>query len=324
MNYAETQGLRISQLALGTVQLGLQYGIANRTGKPGRETAHAILQHALDAGVNTLDTAAIYGDSEEVIGSFLAERQPDPPPIIVTKLAQVQLDGEPSAEAVHEHVRGALAASAARLGLETIPVCLLHHVDDLTSYGGKVIGSVVRLKDEGFLGRIGASTYRPDDVDTFLGLGVFDAIQIPINLFDHRLIEGGHLRRLAEAGAIVFARSVFLQGIFFRDPDRLEWFAEEAREPLRKLRRLSADCGRPIAELAVAFVRDLPGIASLVIGCETVEQLAANIELVTCPPLPDDLRATLRGLFADMPEAAVNPAIWDQRRAEAGKTGETA
>ena len=71
MECVRTHGVDISRFMLGTVQLGLNYGMANTTGKPSEETAHEILRTAHDVGVTVLDTAAAYGTSEEVVGSYL-------------------------------------------------------------------------------------------------------------------------------------------------------------------------------------------------------------------------------------------------------------
>ncbi len=64
----------LSRMTLGTVQLGLNYGIANSEGKPDAEKAYAILDKAIDTGVKCLDTASGYGDSEKVIGSWIKNR----------------------------------------------------------------------------------------------------------------------------------------------------------------------------------------------------------------------------------------------------------
>ena len=63
----------ISKLILGTVQFGLNYGIANSEGKPDLNKVRAILRCAADHGIRILDTAAAYGDSETVIGTVFAE-----------------------------------------------------------------------------------------------------------------------------------------------------------------------------------------------------------------------------------------------------------
>ena len=71
MKYNETKGVSISELSLGTVQLGVSYGINNQSGKPDRTQAFGILDTALTNGISALDTAAAYGDSEQVIGQWL-------------------------------------------------------------------------------------------------------------------------------------------------------------------------------------------------------------------------------------------------------------
>ena len=70
-------------MTLGTVQLGKDYGINNTTGKPDIQAAHEILSLALKNGINSLDTASAYGDSEAVIGSFI--KQSNETPFIITK-----------------------------------------------------------------------------------------------------------------------------------------------------------------------------------------------------------------------------------------------
>ena len=89
MKTVKIKGLDISALSLGTVQLGLSYGINNADGKPSQETANAILDAALAGGINTLDTAGAYGDSEVVIGNWLKTIAPEKRPFIVTKAAHL-------------------------------------------------------------------------------------------------------------------------------------------------------------------------------------------------------------------------------------------
>ena len=73
MKYVQAKGLNLSAFALGTVQLGLTYGLGEHAEKPTEEAAFAILDRAVELGVNTLDTANNYGDSEAVIGRWLTQ-----------------------------------------------------------------------------------------------------------------------------------------------------------------------------------------------------------------------------------------------------------
>ncbi len=87
MEYIEIQGLHLPRLTLGTVQLGMDYGIANTAGKPDYEKSAGILDAALEGGINAFDTAAAYGDSEAVIGRyFWSMPEGAAKPIIITKL----------------------------------------------------------------------------------------------------------------------------------------------------------------------------------------------------------------------------------------------
>nr|MBQ4319696.1 aldo/keto reductase [Clostridia bacterium] len=68
MKYYDLNGSRLSAMTLGTVQLGMDYGIGGKIEKPDKDYAFAILDRAIESGVNILDTANNYGDSERVIG----------------------------------------------------------------------------------------------------------------------------------------------------------------------------------------------------------------------------------------------------------------
>ena len=93
MKYNETKGVSISELSLGTVQLGVSYGINNQSGKPDRTQAFGILDTALTNGISALDTAAAYGDSEQVIGQWLQTIPEEKRPFITTKLKALDHSG---------------------------------------------------------------------------------------------------------------------------------------------------------------------------------------------------------------------------------------
>ena len=101
-------------LSLGTVQLGLNYGISNTGGKPSLETAFNILDGAMKNGINTLDTAAGYGDSEEVIGKWLKTKPESEHPFIVTKIYELD---HSSLNALRNSVREKMEESKKRLGI---------------------------------------------------------------------------------------------------------------------------------------------------------------------------------------------------------------
>ncbi len=83
--------MKISKITLGTVQLGLEYSIANKTGKPSLENAFKILDAATNGGISSFETSAEYGDSEEVPGNYF-RTHPNNDPYICTKFNRLGLD----------------------------------------------------------------------------------------------------------------------------------------------------------------------------------------------------------------------------------------
>ncbi len=312
MDHMVVQSMDISKLTLGTVQLGLNYGIANTSGKPDHQQSYEILKAASDNGVNSFDTAPGYGDSELIIGSFISSHPAfSKPPVIATKLPPINLDGRATFQKTYALVREYVIGSIQRLQIERIPIYLLHRASDINAYGGLVIESLLRLKREGLIEVLGASVYTPEELEQALKVESIDAIQVPINIFDHRLIETGLLNQLRDKNFIVFARSIFLQGLFFIDGRNLPPGLALAEKPLRQLQELSHEHGIGIAQLALSFVRDLSGITSLVIGAETPKQVLENVKLMGSPPLSAGLRNEIMSTFSDMPLELINPSAWN-------------
>lgn len=307
MEYVSNHNLRISKLTLGTAQLRSSYGIANVIGKPEYQQAATILRVALESGINSFDTAPAYGDSEKVIGDTLSAY---PPAVIITKLPPVSIAEIDGADSIYLQIKKCIFRSRKYLRLKKIPIYLLHRSSDMQNFNGLVIESCLKMKRKGLIGLLGVSTYSPQDVETVLNIGGIDAVQVPLNLFDHRLIQSGLLNKLKEKQIIVFARSLFLQGLFFLDINKLPPNLNMAYAPLKKLSQFLSDYKLNIFELAIAFVRDLPGVTSLVIGAETPKQVLNNIRLMNSASLAPDIRNQILSLFSDLPLELINPSLW--------------
>lgn len=309
MRTKNVKGLDISVLSLGTVQLGLNYGINNADGKPSQETSNAILDCAMANGINCLDTAAAYGDSEVVIGNWLKTVDPANRPFIVTKAARI----EPMPlDALRDDMKKRVAESKKRLGVEQLDMLMLHHFDDYLANQDALLKVMQELKAEGDVRFIGASAYSFHDYGVLADAG-FDATQIPINIFDWCQIENGGLKKLEQSGMMVFVRSVYLQGLVFQDPDHLAPGMEFARDTLVKFRALCAKYNMSPAALAMAYAVSLPGVTSLVLGSEKVEQVQQNVQLLEqAAVLTAEQMAEIRENFIDTPARVLNPSIWKQ------------
>ena len=199
------------KIALGTVQFGLDYGIANNQGKVSANIAKNILMHAQLAGIDTLDTASVYGNSEEQLGEIGVKDWR-----IITKLSNV-----PNlCDDISLWVRGQVFKSIQRLKVRSIAGLLLHDTGQLTGLHGQQIWSALKtLKDEGVIEKIGFSIYHPNELEILWGSYRPDIVQAPYNIFDRRLEQSGWLQIMSDSRVEIHIRSVFLQGLLLMDKD---------------------------------------------------------------------------------------------------------
>jgi len=307
MKTLNVKGVDLSVLSLGTVQLGLNYGINNANGKPSQETANAILNAAIEGGINTLDTAGAYGDSEVVIGNWLKTIPAEKRPFIVTKAVHLDLS---SLENLRNDMFARVKASKERLGVKQLDLFMLHHFDQYLKAKDEMLTVMQELKASGEVRLIGASAYSHHDYGELADTG-FDATQIPLNLFDWQQIENGGIQKLEQAGMMVFVRSVYLQGLVFQKPESLAPHMEFARPTLEKFRFLCDKYKLAPATLAMSYALSVKGVTSLVLGSETPEQVKQNVELVEqAVELTTEQMAEIRELFLDTPEQVLTPSMW--------------
>ncbi|MFA6635532.1 MAG: aldo/keto reductase [Candidatus Omnitrophota bacterium] len=303
--------MNISRFTLGTAQLGLDYGIANINGKPDIVKALEILNAAVGCGVTSFDTSYSYGESEEILGSFIAKRAGKGEGLsIISKLPKILLGVSPAPQIVYKEVKKYVTESIKRLNVDTISVYLMHDASDICSYEGNVLKSLTKIREEGLIGTVGASFYYPDDAERVLDVDDIGAVQVPVNLMDHRFIRNGLMSRLSRKGKIVFARSVFLQGLFFMDHEELSEKMCHVKPYLRKAVSLAGEHNLGMDELAMGFVNSIPGISSFVIGADNATQVLRNSELIDNPPMDSQLYGKISGHFAYVPEKVTIPIFW--------------
>lgn len=291
----------ISPITLGTAQLGQAYGVANRTGMPGDADANAVLDAAWNGGVHTFDTARVYGQAEARIGAWVASSRHRP--YVITKAPK--LDGDVN---IPDTVQHSVSSSMKALNLDFIDGLMMHSAQDIFRPG--VLDSLEKLKTDGVIGGFGISAYAPEDVDKALTVPSLSLVQAPFNLFDRRMETSGVLDRCMAAGVTVFARSLFLQGLFFLNPETLPDYLSAAAEPLRQLRAYADDLGRSVAEVALVAVRDTPGVASLVVGAECADQVKDTLAISKAAPLSGAERKAVFHIGDGLPERIYHPGLW--------------
>ncbi|NJD03757.1 MAG: aldo/keto reductase [Ruminiclostridium sp.] len=311
MEYVEKKGLKISKFTLGTAQLGCDYGIANNTGRPSEHESLEILKSAAEGGINSYDTSSGYELSEEILGKFFngnSNRLGNP--VIITKIFDFDFR---SKQTIKQSIFRQVEDSLRKLKLSKIPVLMLHYFSDYEKGGAYVIECLRELKACGKIDKIGISLYAEDNINMILEEDLFEAVQIPLNIFDHRLINSGILSEFKKKDMIVFVRSVYLQGLFFLDSNDLPVNLRSAKDYLVKLHELAKRAGMSVAQLCTSFVKNLDGITSLVIGCETVKQIRENITLIEdSKAISKEIYSEIFDYYANMPQKIINPILWSK------------
>jgi aryl-alcohol dehydrogenase-like predicted oxidoreductase len=304
MDFKIKNGYKISALTLGTVQFGLAYGINNDKGMPSFEESSAIIDTALSAGIVSFDTARGYGESENVLGRYFKNETREK--TIITKVIFEDVDKSQ----VKDTLFSQLGDAKAKLGLDKIPFVKLHREQMLEKYGDTLVRAMQDAKSEGLVDGIGVSfSDKSKILELTDGCG-FDVIQMPANIFDNKEIVNGTVKHLADSGALVMIRSVYLQGLFFKDTNTLEGKIKCAKEPLDKLHKLAKDAGVSMAELAITFIRDTEGIASLILGCDNPAQLLESVSLVNAPKISESVRREALEIASTIDPIVIRPWEW--------------
>ncbi len=311
MEYSKLLGYNISRLTLGTVALGMNYGISNNGDKPDKDCSLGIISSALEAGINILDTARGYGESEGLIGDFLESREDRQPVNVVTKF-RVSPENLADKEKVRAEIYDSVQSSLGFLKLKCIPVCLFHMnrrlpFDDVL----EIVPSVFNdLKSDGLIDVAGVSVDHPDEAPFFLEYPVIEAMQVPLNVFDTRIIKNGSLDRMHKNDKIVFVRSIFLQGLFFMDPHNLKGNLADAAKYIEALQDIAGGVNMSIAQLAFSFIKSLQGISSIVFGAVSREQVKQNVSLLDTDVVSDEIKALIKSNFEEVPEHIITPGMW--------------
>jgi aryl-alcohol dehydrogenase-like predicted oxidoreductase len=289
------------RLGLGTAQFGLDYGIANKRGKAVLDEVRDIIVAAGENGLRVIDTAPAYGDSEAVLGQSLPRRHEFR---IVTKTPIFGTAAISPADA--DRLRQTFEASLSRLDQKAVYGLLGHHADDLLAPGGeRLMEAMTAIKKSGRVHKVGVSVYTSGQIDAILARYDIDLIQLPVNLFDQRLVRDGHLRKLKTRGIEIHARSVYLQGLLLLAPEDIPEPLATARPYIARLREDARREGQSLPEAALGFIKSIAEIDCAIIGVDSRGQLLENLKAFAVGTSLDFAR------YAVADEQILNPSLWN-------------
>jgi aryl-alcohol dehydrogenase-like predicted oxidoreductase len=256
------------------------------------------LQHAQQAGIDTLDTAIAYGESESVLGHIGVQAWK-----VVTKLPTVP----DACTNVTQWVKAQAQGSLKRLGLNSLHGLLLHRPSQLLEdIGIELYAALQSLKAQGLVGKVGVSVYGPAELDALCSRYAFDLVQAPLNILDRSLVDSGWAQRLKDDGVEVHTRSAFLQGLLLIPKEKRQAKFERWKDIWSVWDQWLAETGLSPLQACSRFANALDCIDRVVVGVDNLAQL-------------EEIIAAAAGVLPSLPQfkilhdgRLVNPATWNQ------------
>jgi aryl-alcohol dehydrogenase-like predicted oxidoreductase len=266
----------MGKLALGTVQFGINYGVANRSGQIKFSVAKDIVRLAKKKKIDLIDTAIAYGESEKVLGKIgIADFK------IISKLPDVPINCSNIESWINNEIENCLK----RLQTKSIYGLLLHQTKNFSGNSGKVIiNTLNKLKSQKLVKKIGVSIYDPSELDILIDRMEINIVQAPLNIIDRRLEASGWLSKLHKNGIEVHTRSTFLQGLLLmprsKIPSKFDQWSNIWDSWTKELKKNNLDA----ASVCLSYPLSLPEVNRVIIGVDNLYQfksliLASNANL---------------------------------------------
>jgi aryl-alcohol dehydrogenase-like predicted oxidoreductase len=315
-------GRSVGVIGLGAWQLGSDWGTVTE------EDAHATLAAAADAGVTFFDTADVYGDgrSEQVIGAFVKGR---PGITVATKMGR-RVPQEPSAYTL-DNFRAWTDRSRTNLGVETLDLVQLHCPPTPVYSTDAVYDALDTLVQEKRIAAYGVSVERVDEALAAIERPGTASVQIILNALRLKPLERV-LPAAAAAGVGIIARVPLASGLLSGRYDENTTFAADDHrnynrhgeafdvgetfsgvdyatglEAVRRLRPLVPE-GATMAQFALRWIVDQPGLTVVIPGARNPEQARANAAVAGLAPLPAETRDAVTAIYDEL----IRPQIHDK------------
>tara|TARA_B110000003_G_C16561760_1_gene500681 strand:- start:8 stop:874 length:867 start_codon:yes stop_codon:yes gene_type:complete len=285
------------KFALGTAQFGIPYGIANTTGQVAQAEANTIIDYAKNVGIDTIDTAIAYGQSEKCIGNSGVDGWN-----LVTKLPEVPATCHNLENWIRENVNNSLS----NLGVRRISGLLLHRPAQLLESDKSGLWKILNdLKSEGVVRKIGFSIYSPHELSPLWSRYKPDLVQAPYNVFDRSLVKTGWMQELSSSGVEIHVRSIFLQGLLLMPLGSIPEKFKKWTQLLSVWDDWLVKNGLTRLQATISFALSDPRISRVVVGVDSLNQLKEIVGAVLEKSLdfPDDLYSSDTDL--------INPSQWN-------------
>lgn len=287
----------VNKLILGTVQMGLDYGVNNHSGKISFEDSCAILSEASENGIVLLDTAEAYGNAHQVIGDF-HRLNPKIKFKVITKIPD---------NTVFDEVVQKIKKYCEELHVDVLEVLMFHSFDTYKNHK-KDLDVLESLKREGIIKHIGVSTYTNEQIEDLLLDDRITVVQLPFNLLDNQSIRGEILKKLKSKGKLVHTRSTYLQGLFFADSSKNNSIYQKLSGEISVIKNIAISENTSIINLAQSYCVNQINIDNVLIGVDTIKQLENNLEALDYV-ISAEAISKINGIKVENTDL-LNPSLW--------------
>ena len=292
------------EYCIGTAQFGMNYGIANKSGRPNCLEVDKILEYAVKNNIRYLDTAQSYGESEAVLGEAISKLSNSDSIRIISKLSPDLQEKNPTI--IIESVKSSLK----KLSMKSLYGFLAHRVKIINS--DSFLSAIEIMKKNGLVIKTGVSVYTPEEALDVINHPAVDILQIPFNILDKRWIDNGIIEKAKEKNIQLFFRSIFLQGLIFLNEDELasrkmDW----AKLFLKEFNGLVKETPFSPIELAFGILTNTPGDNIIIMGLDSLSQLQQNLNIIERSIINKKVSEEWWSKLPLFPEKFLNPSLWN-------------
>ncbi len=300
------------KLCLGTVQLGMNYGVKKES-KPSLDQCIKMLKISIDNGIEIIDTAFMYGEAEEIIGKFFKVYPKYKARVkIISKLKPNILESVEKKD-IYKVIKDNLFESLKLMGVESLEGYLFHTPDYI--YNQEALNSLVKLKAEGYIKNIGVSIYEEKEALYAVQHKDINFIQYPYSILDQRLDKTDFFKLAKKNDKILFSRSAFLQGLLLMDLKDVPDYLKGALKDLEKIKSYSKRYQIDILTACIDFIKLKNEADYFVLGVNTSEQLIEDIKLFNSDKKMNlDLLNELKNDFNSIDKSIVMPSLWSKNK----------
>ncbi|TAE30741.1 MAG: aldo/keto reductase [Candidatus Kapaibacterium sp.] len=300
---AKTNVELVQKLVLGTVQLGMPYGINNNAGQPSNDEAFEILRTAFQHGIRTLDTADAYGSAMERIGEFhTLEARNNAASGQIRFNIITKFHAEATTNLLQKTPK-----TLANLDVPSLWCYQFHRFSDVAAFP-HIHEHLLELKQRRVIERIGVSVYTNEELHEAAEHSLIDVIQLPFNVLDNMRLRGDGMRKAKAAGKELHTRSVFLQGLFFKPLEQFPPTLQALVPYIEDIREISAHEQIALSALALNYVLHNSLIDAVLFGVETPAQLVEILGSVQAH-IEASLVERIEKICVQDP-SLLNPATW--------------